>query len=1263
MVHKHYWMRALGAVWLSCLTALGAWAQTGTSRVTGVLEDNAGAVVPGAKVTLTNEGTNASLTTTSTSAGAYVFDGVQPGVYTVTVEMQGFKKFVSRGNVLTVGVPLTVSPKLEVGVTEELVEVSASYERVQTSTSGNFGATVDNKTLTDLPLGLESATGGRNPLIFVRLQPGVVSGANTGGGSHVNGARDRAFNYTLDGIDINESSAGGSEFSPIRTNPDSLQEFRVITSNATAEFGRNSGAQVALVTKAGTNEFHGNLFYFYRGSALAANEWENNLNGVARPFLLQNQYGGDVGGPIFKDRTFFFFNFQGQRQTSPYTRTRTVYTPAAKQGVFRYLVGGRNNPAGATGAVVDAAGNPLFPNCSATVTTNCIASYNILANDPRRLGIDPTIQQQVLDLFPTPNNFTTGDGLNTAGYVYSGGRLDPQEDYVFKVDHRFNDNNTVFARYAWGAQDTVNDTTNTGEPRFPGLPPWVNTERRPRNLAASYRRVITPNLVNEVVGGYNRFTFNFINPEAAAQPFSLVTFNASDPLDFSPTDPLDFSVGNLRRVTTVQLVDNLSYSRGAHLLKGGVNFRYQQHKDERGSIGGQNANRIVNIAGSGQTNTSCTGGTFGAGGTSGISATGQELFCLPATGASTPLFINQNDIGRLQTTINDLLGRVGTVTQGFAATPDLFGYLPAGSLFLNDARYPEYDFYLQDTWRLRRNLTIDLGLRYEAKLKPFARNRLYRPNQPVTLGAPPSNTLRWEYNDLYESDLNNWSPSLGFAWDPQGDGKTSVRANFRVAYDRINTQVISSQIYNTIPGVSLGAVNQAFGLSGGAGGTGGRIRDGIPSVTPPAGTRPVAQTQPAAFGVGAITIIDPDFESPTTNMWQLDIQREIGRNIVVDVAYIGRRASHLFGAYNINQVDISRNGFLDAYRVVAAGGDSALMNQLFGPDSRRQPSETGSQFVRRQFAAQIALNSVAAIAADAASRVESGTPLLQRAGLSPTFFRAFPQFATLNVIDSNDYSTYHALQVLVQRKFSKGVQFQGSYTFGKSLDTRSFDPAFTIVGTGNTQQASSTPFDNNRRYLNYARSDFDRTHVFTGYAVWDLPFGQGQRIGANLPRIANAVIAGWNVNGVLTLQKGRPFTVYSGANQVSNVINAAADCNNCPRDMGQVDLRASNFGGVPGYFTAEEIARFSQPAAGSTGNTGRNYFTGPGRFNLDAALLKRTPITERVNFELRFEFFNLTNSPQFNFPTAIYTNATFGRIRDAVVSEARKVRIGAKLNF
>ncbi|MGH9752798.1 MAG: carboxypeptidase regulatory-like domain-containing protein, partial [Blastocatellia bacterium] len=592
---------------LCSLMSFAAFAQTaGTSRVTGMVQDQTGAIVPGAKVTLTNEGTNISFTTATTSAGVYVFDGIQLGVYTVTVEREGFKKFVSKGNVLTLGQPLTINVDLTVGQAEEVLEVTASYERVQTSTSGNFGATVDNRTLVELPLGLDASSGGRNPLKFVLLQPGVNSGSNTGGGTHVNGARDRAVNYTLDGIDINESSAGGADFSPLRTNPDGLQEFRVITSNATAEYGRSSGVQVALVTKSGTNQIHGNLFYFHRNGALAANEWQNNLNKLAKPAIRQHQFGGDVGGPVKipgvydgKDRTFFFFNYQGQRQIFPVSRTRTVYTSTAKQGIFRYFIPNPANPLVINGTtitrnsplLVDPQTGALRPEvqvCDGAVTIGCVATYNIVANDPRGLGIDPTIQQRVLDLLPAPNNHAaTGDGLNTAGFVFNAGRLDPQRDFVFKIDHKFSDSHMMFVRYGWGHQNTLNDTTNAGEPAFPGLPPKVHTTRDPRNMAVGYRSVITPSLSNELVAGANHFTFNFINPSVGQQPFSIIAAN--------PTDPLDFTDGNLRTINTYQIVDNLSWVKGAHLVKGGINFRYTQHRDVRGSIAGQNSQPLVRM--------------------------------------------------------------------------------------------------------------------------------------------------------------------------------------------------------------------------------------------------------------------------------------------------------------------------------------------------------------------------------------------------------------------------------------------------------------------------------------------------------------------------------------------------------------------------------------------------------------------------------------------------------------------------------------------
>jgi hypothetical protein len=257
-----------------CLAA-PAFAQGTASRVTGTVLDQAGSVVPGATVTLTNEATNVSFNTETTDTGTYAFDSVQVGIYTVTVEKAGFKKFVSTSNVVNVNQPATVDVALQTGDIAEVVTVESSAELVQTSSSGNFGNTVEERPLQSLPI---VGNRGRNPLSFILFQPGVTPDANTGGGVHVHGSRDRAFNFTLDGIDINETSAGGSNFTPLRTNPDSITQFQVVTGNFTAELGRSSGAQVTLVTKSGTNEFHGNLFEFYQTPRFHANEYQNTIN-------------------------------------------------------------------------------------------------------------------------------------------------------------------------------------------------------------------------------------------------------------------------------------------------------------------------------------------------------------------------------------------------------------------------------------------------------------------------------------------------------------------------------------------------------------------------------------------------------------------------------------------------------------------------------------------------------------------------------------------------------------------------------------------------------------------------------------------------------------------------------------------------------------------------------------------------------------------------------------------------------------------------
>lgn len=1189
----------IGVLALS-LFASSLFAQGTTSRVIGTITDSSGALIAGASVRLTNEATGVTFTTSTTEAGTYVFDNVQIGSYTLSVESSGFKRFTTSNNRLSIGEPLTINVTLEIGAVAESIEVSGTAEVVQTSTSGNIGNIFSDRVIRDLPI---VGTRGRNPLDLVTRQPGVVSGANTGGGVHVNGARDRAWNYTIDGIDSNETSAGGSNFSPLRANPDSLAEFKVLTSNATAEFGRNSGGQVAMVTRSGGNEFHGSGFWFYRTPRLNANEWQNNINNVRRPQFQQQIYGGSIGGPIKRNKMFFFYNAQRLTARNTSLVNRTVYTEQARQGIWRYNTAGRNFPAGVAGAAVDESGNVL-PGIN-------IGTYNIVANDPQRLGFDRRIKS-LIDTTPLPNNFTGGDGLNTALFTFAAQQQESQLDQTAKVDYVINDKNTVFGRYSWGFQNTNCDSVNGGLPWFPGGPCVLDTKRDPRNLALNWRTNPTPRMTNEFVFGFNRFAFDFAYPTTDLNAIQL---------DGTPvTWPEIVSAGNLRRLNTWQIVDNFSYFAGAHNIKFGLNLRLQTHKDLRGSIGGENSVQSVNFS---RLINTVDGATF-----------------------NLPAAINQAfDRVNLESSINFLLGRVGSTGRGFPSQGDQF----VAGLYDFTARFDEYDFYVQDTWKVNRNLTIDLGVRWEIKGEPrsVGPGTIRAPGAVMTAGSAPSNSVRWNPGGIYNTDWNNWAPSVGFAWDPFGKGKTSIRSNYRIAFDRINTFVLSSSVFQNLPGQVQGVRTQTYGQAG------GRLQ-GLPVLGPPT-TRPSELAQPPAFGLANITVVDPGFQTPTTHGWSFSIQQEVARNTIVEANYIGRRAHNLFGAYNSNQVDVTRNGFANAFAVVKGGGDSPLINQLMGPDPRRLASETGSQALRRLYPTDLANNAVGTVARDLTGRTVGGRTLPDAAGLSPYFFLPFPQFTGgAFVLDSNDFSTYHGLQLQLIRRFTSGFEGQVGYTWSKSMDTRSYDPAFTVVATGAAQSASSTPFDIFNRRGNYALSDFDRTHVLQSYWVYELPFARNQS------GFFGRVAGGWQVSGFLTWQGGRPFTVFSGFNTFSQDTSSTVNCNGCSRGDGIVYERPD---GLLWYFNEQEIGRMSQPGIADIGATGRNFFRGPGGFNLDAAFLKRTNIREGVNIEIRMDITNLTNTPTFGFPTTTFSAATFGRIRDSVASQSRKMQLGMKINF
>ncbi|MCM3869504.1 MAG: Plug and carboxypeptidase regulatory-like domain-containing protein [Pyrinomonadaceae bacterium] len=1242
-------------LWLSilvllCVSSLGLGQGT-TSRVAGTVQDANGGALVGVTVTLTNEASGVSFTTETGDGGAYSFDLVPAGNYSVAVERQGFKKALSKGNAANVNQPAIVNVVLEPGAVTESVTVIASAEQVQTGTSGNIGSTIEQRTLESLPI---VGTRGRNPLDLLNFQPGVVFGGNTGGAVNVNGSRDRAFNFTLDGIDINESTAGGSNFTPLRPNPDSVQEFQVVTSNFTAELGRSSGAQVTLVTRSGTNQFHGNFFEYYRSPRFDAKSYPVTIAGLPKDQFVQHIFGGSLGGPLFdpgfgeggkgfrwlRDKAFFFTNLQLLRAYDTALVARTVYTQAARQGLFRYVVGRANSPAGTTTASVDAGGNPILPACNATPPTNapCISSYNIATN-PTGIGIDPTLAG-VINSMPLPNNFTGGDGLNTAVFNFASPQHEKQYDFVTKLDFKLRENSLLYVRYAQGSQTSLGDSANAGRPVFPGSPNFVDTSRTPKNLAVNWRWSPTATVTNEAIFGISKFFFTFATPNPDPNlPFVFL----------NPATPNTNFSYNARGVRTLQFIDNLTFVKGSHTLKAGTNLRFGRHTDDRSNVAGSAIEPVVTFSG----------------------AAGFTGFGLPTASATS---INTNDLTRLQNTIVDELGRIGSVSQAFVLDPsNPSAFAPAGTRWLNTASYPELDFYFQDNWRFSSNLVFDLGLRWEAKLNPNVEGRpILIPNQPVKLGAAPSNTLTWVDGDVFKN-ANVLMPSVGFAWDPFKSGKTSIRGNYRIASDRIATFLFGSSIFQSTPGNNVAATNSTFGQGGGLYRNLAPVIAGLAPTSTPSSLR-----QPPPFGTGSISVMDPDLEFPQVHEWSLSFQREIGKN-VVEVNYIGKHAVHLLGGYNVNQVNVfasvagvSETSFLDAFNRIRASGtyNSPLINLIMSGNAANNGGTARFRALNTTAITQGGAASAALVtsqrtcqAADVSAGICTNAQLNRRL-LDVNGFtyllQPYPQFTGgLNVFDSSDYSNYGGLQLIFKRRISSGLGFQFGYTFSTSKDNRSWDPSLSTVSTGSVQSASSTPFDLRDRSLNYTWSDFDRRHVFQGTYTYELPLGRGKAWASDVPKIVDHIIGGWQLAGTVILMSGRPFTVYSGINTVSNVVQSTSDCSGCSRDSGQLVLESGrNF-----WFDAPTRALFTAPAPGSIGNTGRNFFVAPKYFQWDASLLKKFKVTERVNFDLRVDARNVLNNPSFDNPTALITSAIFGRINDTVTNNARRIQLSGKISF
>ncbi len=1233
------------------LFAVSATAQTSTSRITGRVLDAKQASIPGASVTITNEATNVSQTQTTTEAGVYAFEALPVGDYTVTVEQAGFKKFLQTGNHLEVNNPLTVDVVLEIGQVSEVVTVQGGPEQLQTA-NATLGNVVEQKAIETLPLN------GRNPLTLLLLEPGVVqrSFGGAGSGVHVNGARDRAYNVTIDGIEANESSVPNPVSNLYRINPDNVQEFKVTTNNATAEEGRNSGASISIATRSGTSEYHGTVFGFFRNDALNSNEWFANAQKTPKPVIRMGQYGFELGGPIKKNKSFFFGSWQYNRVdfTQPIDQTfgiPIVYTALARQGVFRYFVPDPDHPLkiGTTTILRNSpllvdptTGALLVPLCpSPTTGVGCVRVYDTrtpgaTGNNTTSKPLDPAVAN-LLNSFPLPNNFSSGDGLNTATFLWNPPTAIRGPAINVRIDHNFNENNSVFGRYLWSDYNTLEGDPLNGRPQvYPDNPPQGEVFRRTSNLAIGWRRVISPRVVNELTAGYGRFGFLFTQGEANP------AWPDVPPYDFtSLSEPWLNTPRTARWVTTPQILDNLSVVRGAHVFRAGINFRFYRHVDQRGQPGGINVTPSVTFS---QANRN----PFNSDGFKGA-----------------PDINTTNDAGTLGNLINTIYGLPARISQTFIANlkDDVFLPFKTGdsvTLYAEKHNLDQYNLYFQDEWKVRPNLTLNYGARWE--INPPGNTS---PSENVFVATSPiaaSSAVTFAHADRwYEGDFK-WAigPRFGLAYSPDfksgfmktlfgGNGNSVIRLGYGIAFDTISSFQVTAAAGRT-PGlvqsctttfpfttITNGCVNSPDVNKTVAGGFPELLP--APTVKPSTFFTPPLQTRTNA---PPITVFAPEMKLPTVHEWNLGIQRELPGGFVMQAAYIGRRGERLFMAYDINQIRVEP--ILESFLKLQA--NNKLANCL--PSGATRPSAPGP-CVPAFTAAQIPLLA-ASVTGINATFVNSTTTqgelnvnnignLARRIEDTTLAFKLRPnqQFSVITYLDNSGDSNYHAAQFTLRRRFSSGLGMSLAYTFGKSIDNQSVDPVGASSGGGLSTTNSRTPTDIRDFRQERARSDFDRTHVFTGATVWEVPLGRGRRFFGSSHGVVNQIVGGWTINSIFNVMSGEPFAVRSGSFTANGSHESRAGVQ-APVKPQLQELPGQTFAGPvlfkPVTLTtcgADLSQPFCLPAPGQEG-AGRNIFTAPSYWNVDLGFIKTFAITERVKLQFRTEMFNAFNHANFDNP-------------------------------
>lgn len=1307
------------------LTAVPANPQTAdTGGVRGTITDKGGAVVPDASVTLTNTATNESKTVTSNSSGEYVFASVAPGLYKLKISKPGFA-IVDFANIrVDVTKSYSYDAMLQVSSGTETVEVTAQAQAELQTADAVVGNVVGESELMTLP------TLGRDSRELLTLQPMSTPFESSNGGGFGNsggtiaGARSDQNVFNLDGIDITDNTiaGGGNQVPIIPISVETIQEFRVGVTNNNASFQRSEGGQINIISKTGTNDFHGGVYWYHQNSALNANTWDNGHtpNGSGLQFTPKqpqhdNRVGVTFGGPFKKNKTFFFGNYELRRFPQAVEVERIVPTQSLRNGILTFNGVAYNL---ATSTACGAAGNQPC--------------------DPRAIGISPTVQK-LWNMLPLANDPNVGDGSNTEGFRTSVPEL-LKDDFVnFRLDHNFTDKVKFYGRYLYHRDLAPNSSGQAaGQVSFLSGSAVSSSasDIRGDGFTSGLDWQIRDNLINSLHVGWirSRQDFNVIRPRVSAADLNLS--GTSTPLGDIALAPGLGATGLIDTVVDVdtqrarhqaiydsskQYSDNLTWIKGNHTLVTGADIRWLPtiHDRDDKVIGS-----VTSLVAALDSNES-----------------GAGTLAIPQADrpAALPL-ANQSNWDRLYAATLGLVNNVGILTvRNGQLQPQ-----PLGTQLEAKTTLRAYNFFVQDSWRIKPSFTLTYGLGYGWQTTPqeahgqqtFIANHdagdtiisglqyIQQKQAAAEAGDIFNPTLSYipirssGRSNVFNVDYGDWAPRASAAWNPSfsdgflhrmfGEKKTVIRGGYGIAYDRVNT--VQSVI---IPMLGVGFAQTINLLSplcnatgpGGAGcnaavGVGSSGNPGLASFrvgvdgtipTPPlpgALTSPIIPSSP--FGEILSFQNDPNFKAGRAHMVDFTIQRNLPGQMILELGYVGRFGRHLPGSINFNSAPYM---FKDktSGQIFAQAFD-AVATQL------RAGVAPGAVTVQPWFENQLPglgvgcgsggsnISSTACIASGNAVNFTNNnlSSLFNTIDIDRKFVLGLQPYDDLQVLDlfmrdSNDHSNYNAFVVTLRNNNWHGLVFDMNYTFSKSLDD--------VGAVQNAAEYHSSSFNFN---LDYGPSFFNRPHVFNALFHYDLPFGGAHRLTSD-NGLVKRVIGGWYTAGILRIESGIP-----------NIISVSG------QSFGGGDIFGISAGMLPtvpiGSLGGEGVhSGICSTGAGSGGNacnggtgTGLNYFANPqaafadfrptllatdtndGRnspvpglhfWNFDMSLGKATNITERVRVTFSADFFNIFNHVNFLDPSFDTTNpSTFGVINTQLVPAdriqgSRWIQLGLRFDF